>query len=62
MEGYEIEIILNNNKSFKLRIGNNPYITFDYLIEHLAYNYPSEQFCPCFIITDKNKQQAVPTI
>ena len=56
MEGFEIEIILNNNKSFKLRIGNNPYITFDYLIEHLAYNYPSEQFCPCFIITDKNRQ------
>ena len=56
MESYEIEIILNNNKSFKFRIGNNPNISFDYIIEYLAYNYPSEKICPCFIITNKNKQ------
>ena len=56
MESYKIEIILDNNKSFKFRIGNNPNISFYYLIEYLAYNYPSEQFCPCFLITDKNKQ------
>ena len=56
MESYKIEIILDNNKSFKFTIGNNPNISFYYLIEYLAYNYPSEQFCPCFLITDKNKQ------
>jgi HSP20 family molecular chaperone IbpA len=56
MKKYNITIKLNKNQEFEIIIGDNPNITFDYLIEYLAYNYPSVNFCPCFVITDNKKQ------
>ena len=56
MERYRIGIQLNNDKVFEIVIGNNNSITFEYLIEYLAYNYPSQNFCPCFLITGPKGQ------
>ena len=53
---YNITIKLNNNQEFEITIGDNPNITFEYFIEYLAYNYPSQKFCPCFVFTDEKKQ------
>ena len=58
MKKYNITIKLNKNQEFEIIIGDNPNITFDYLIEYLAYNYPSLNFCPCFVIAD-NKRQVI---
>ena len=58
MKKYNIAIKLNKNQEFEIIIGDNPNITFDYLIEYLAYNYPSLNFCPCFVIAD-NKRQVI---
>ena len=56
MEIYSITIKLNKSKSFGIFIGNNKRITFDYLLEYLTYNYPEENFCCCFQITDKSNK------
>ena len=53
---YSITIKLDNNQEFEITIGDNPNITFEYFIEYLAYNYPSQKFCPCFVFTDEKKQ------